>query len=158
VLHDIALTGQCRLLEGRKQFLTKMTAVPSCYRIYSSVPSVNILLSTPLSSFSQHSSLQAALFLQLTSRSPVRSVPSVNIPLSRPLCSFSQHSALQSALFLQSTFRSVPSVNIPLSSPLCSFSQHSALLFALFLQSTFRFPVRSVPSVNIPLCYVTSNS
>jgi hypothetical protein len=106
VLYDITLTGQCRLSEGRKQSLTELTAVPSCYRLYSSVPSVNILLSRPPCSFSQHSALQSALFLQSTFRSPVRSVPSVNIPLSRPLCSFSQHSALQSALFLQSTFHS----------------------------------------------------
>jgi hypothetical protein len=86
VLYDIALTGQCRLSEGRKQSLTELTAVLSCYRIYSSVPSVNIPLYSPLCSFSQHSALQSALFLQSTFRSPVRSVPSVNIPLSSPLC------------------------------------------------------------------------
>jgi len=79
-----------------------------------------------LCSFSQHSALQSALFLQSTFSSPVNSVPSVNIQLSSQLCSFSQHSALQSALSLQSTFRSpvssVPSVNIPLSSQFCFFS------------------------------------
>ena len=123
VLYDIALTGQCRLSEGRKQSLKELTAVTSCYRVYSSVLPVNILLSSPLCSSSQHSALQSALFLQSTFRSPVRSVPSVNIPLSSPLCSSSQHSTFQSALFLQSTFhspvRSVPPVNIPLSSPFC---------------------------------------
>ena len=120
---------------GRQQFLVELTAVFSCCRISSSVPSVNIPLSSPLCSFSQHYALQSTLFLQST----FRSVPSVNIPLSIPLCSFSQQQGLQSALFLQSTFRSavrsVPSVNIPLSSPLCSFSQHSSLQSALFLQS-----------------------
>ena len=72
-----------------------------------------------LCSFSQHSALRSALFLQSTFRSAVHSVPSV------------KHSALQSTLFLQSTFRSpvrsVPPVNIPLSSPLSSSSQHSPL-------------------------------
>jgi len=48
VLYDIALTGQCRLSEGRKQSLTELTAFPSCYRIYSSVPLVNIPLSSQL--------------------------------------------------------------------------------------------------------------
>ena len=76
-----------------------------------------------LCSFSQHSALRSALFLQSTFRSAVHSVPSV------------KHSALQSTLFLQSTFRSpvrsVPPVNIPLSSPLCSSSQHSPLQSAL---------------------------
>jgi len=154
LLHDFALIQQCRLLDGRKQFLAELTAVPSCYRMCSSVPSVKIALSSPLCSFSQHSALQSALFLQSKFHSPVSSVPSVNIPLSSPLCSFSQNSTLQSALFLQSKFRSpvrsVPSVKIPLSSPLCSFSQNSALQSALFLQSKFHSPVSSVPSVNIP--------
>ena len=143
VLYHIALTGQCRLSEGRKQFFTELTAVPSVtgstalflqstFRFaVRSFPSVNIPLSSPLCSFIQHSAFQSALFLQSTFRFQVRSVPSFNIPLSSPLCSFIQHSALQSALFLQSTVRSVPSVNIPLSSSLCSFSQHSALQSAL---------------------------
>ena len=61
LLHDIALIQQCRLLDGRKQFLAELTAVPSYYRICSSVPSVNIPLSSPLYSSSQLSPLQAAL-------------------------------------------------------------------------------------------------
>ena len=109
MLHDIALTQECRLLESRKQFLTEMITLPSCYPIYSTIPSVNIPFYSPFSSFSQHSVLQSVLFLQSTFCSPFRSVPSVNIPLYSPLCSFSQHSALQSVLFLQSTFRSVTS-------------------------------------------------
>jgi len=96
-----------------------------------SVPSVNIPLSSPLCSFSQHSTLHSTLFLQSTLHSPVRSFPSVSIPLSSPLCSFCQHSTLQSALFPQSTFhspvRSFPSVDIPLCSRVCSFSQYSTL-------------------------------
>jgi len=153
VSHCVNRTVQT--VRRQKAVLYRTDSSPFCYRIYSSVPSVNISLCSPLFSFSQHSAFQSALFLHSTFRSPVRSVPSVNIPFSSPLCSSSQHSALQSALFLQSTFcspdRSVPSVNIPLSSPLCSFIQHSAFQSALFLQSTFRFQVRSVPSFNIPL-------
>ena len=120
------LIHQCRLLDGRKYFFAKLTAVPSF-----------LFPNLQLCSFSQHSTLQSALFLQSTLPSPGRSVPLVNIPLSSPLCSFSQHSPLKSTLFLQSTYpspvRSVPPVNIPLSSPLCSFSQHSPLQSALFL-------------------------
>ena len=103
MLYDIALTGQCRLLEGRKQSLpvTGSTALflQSTFRSpVRSLPPVNITLSSPLCSFSQHSTLQSAVFLQSTFHSPVRSVPPVNIPLSSPLCSSSQHSALQSVL------------------------------------------------------------
>ena len=115
-----------QIVRRHKAIPAELAAVPSCCRISTSVPSVNIPVSRPLCSFSQHSPLQYAL------------LSSVNIPLSSPLCSSSQHSALQSALFLQSTFRSpvrpVPSVNIPLSSPLCSFSHHSALQSARFFQ------------------------
>jgi len=95
-----------------------------------SVSPVNIPLSSPLCSSSQHSTLQSALFLQSTFPSPVRSVPPVNIPLSSPLCFFSQHSAFQSALFLQSTFRS----------PVGSVTSHQTndTVSATFLQtSTF---------------------
>ena len=106
LLHDIALIQQCRLLDGRKQFLAELTAVPSYYRICSSVPPVNIPLSSPVFSSSQHSTLQSALFLQSTFPSPVLSFHPVNIPLSSPLCSSSQHSPLHSVLFLQSTFHS----------------------------------------------------
>ena len=155
MLHDIPLIQQCRLLDGRKQFLAELTAMPSF-----------LLPDLQLCSLSQHSSLRSTLFLQSTFCSPVCSVPPVNIPLSSPLCSSSQYSALQSALSLQSTFRSpvssVPSVNIPLSSQLCSFSQHSAPQSTLFLQSTFCSPVRSVPPVNIllssPLCSSSQHS
>ena len=35
-------TTPCRLLEGRKQFLEELTAILSCYRFSSSVPSVSI--------------------------------------------------------------------------------------------------------------------
>ena len=101
LLHNITLTQQCRLLEGRKRFFAELTAVPSCYRIYSSVPSVKIPLSSPNCSFSQHSALQSVLFLQSRFSSPVRSDPSVNIPLSSPHCTISHHSSLQSALILQ---------------------------------------------------------
>ena len=38
LLHDIALIQQCRLLDGRKQFLAELTAVPSYYRMCSYVP------------------------------------------------------------------------------------------------------------------------
>jgi hypothetical protein len=100
-MYDITLTGECRLSEGRKQSLTELTAVP-----YRTDSSPFMLPALQLCSFSQHSALQSALFLQSTFRSPVRSVPSVNIPLSSPLCFSSQHSALQSTLFLQSTFHS----------------------------------------------------
>jgi len=120
LLHDIALIHQCRLLDGRKQFLAKLTAVASF-----------LLPDLQFCSFSQHSALQSFLFLQSTFLSPVCSVPPVKIPLSIPLCYSSQHSALQSALFLQSTLsspvHSVTPVNIPLSSPLCPSSQHSPL-------------------------------
>ena len=48
VLHDIALIQQCRLLAGRKQFPAELTTLPSCYRICSSAPSVNIPLSSQI--------------------------------------------------------------------------------------------------------------
>ena len=91
----------------------------------SSVPSVNIPLSSPLCSYSLHSSLQSALFLQSTFRSPVRSVPPVNIPL------FSQ---LFPSDKIQLSSRSVSAVNIPLSSLLCPSSQYSVLQSTLLLQ------------------------
>ena len=65
MLHDIELTRQCRLLGGKKQFLTKLTPVPSCCWIYSFLLSVNIPLSSPLCSCSQYSALQSPVLCHI---------------------------------------------------------------------------------------------